>query len=175
MSTDPATVLLVMPEALIAATAQAIAEAATGPVHRSLSLAEATRWLRQQEWGAVVIEQGILERDPQGARAFWKAAEPTMVLVVAAGVMSAERLAREVRSGLLRLQRERQAAARRAWAALREEIGSALTGMLLSAELALAEPELPPRALAALQSSHAFAMALSEHLADPGDVHAQAS
>jgi len=88
-----------------------------------------------------------------------------------------ERLVREVRSAVQRRQREEERARRAALGAIYGELNGTVTALLLSTELALQAPGLPPAASEKLQSAHDLVKKLRRQLesAEPTDGAKQAA
>jgi len=144
--------------------AQALQEATSEPVQVCRAFAEASAHLQAQEFSAVVLDQLLLDGDPDGgetARKHFGSAVPVHVNFALNG---ATRVVRELRSALQRRQREILAARRDAEHALRHELSDTVTALLLSCELALQVPGLPASAEAKMQTVDALAKEVSAKL-----------
>jgi len=107
--------------------------------------AGATR-LREQSYSAVVIDQFLLETEPEESDQMIEHIGAAFPVYVNFAVTGMERLVREVRSALHRRKREENAARRAVAEQLHSELSEALTAMLLSCELAMSVPDVPATA-----------------------------
>ena len=128
------------------------------------SLPAGAALLQKHDFSVVVLDQICLDQNPGAAESLWKHSGAAAMLSVNFAITGCARVARDVRSALQRRERERLQAARAAEAALRSEVTSALTGILLSSEIALAQPALPPNVQSKLQSVHELALGLRHRL-----------
>ena len=71
---------------------------------------------------------------------------------------------REVQAAQRRRNAERLTATRAVFSELRNELGNAVTGILISSELALAVPSLPVAAAAKIKCVHELAEGIREQL-----------
>lgn len=159
--------LLVVSSAPPEECARAIEQATGEKVEAVRTLSRATAMLRGHEYNAVVIEQAAAEGDGSGVDALLSAAAPAIPVFVNLAISGAPRVAREVRIALQRREQEHRVARRAAETALRSELNEAVTGILLSSQLALAVPELPPAAEAKLRSVYHLAMSIRSRLEQP--------
>jgi hypothetical protein len=104
--------------------------------------AAATR-LREQSYSAVVIDQFLLETEPEESDQMIEHLGAAFPVYVNFALTGMERLVREVRSALHRRKREENAARRAVAEQLHCEMSEALTAMLLSCELAMSVPDVP--------------------------------
>jgi hypothetical protein len=118
--------------------------AATGQeTHWAKTLQEAASRLREQTYSAAVIDQFLLETEPEESDQMLEHLGTTFPVYVNLAVTGMERLVREVRTALHRRKRE-EATARRAVAEqMNSEMRETLTAMLLSCELAMSVPDIP--------------------------------
>lgn len=137
------------------------------PAQVVASVRAAIEPLRESEYSAVVVDETVFEQNPTASELLWKHLGPAVPVVVNFALTSAERVAREVRAALERRDRERTLAARDAVLRLRSELNSALTGILLSSETALALPAVPEPLASKLQSVYTLAMQMKQCL-EPG-------
>jgi hypothetical protein len=119
-------------------------QAATGQeAHWARSLQEGATRLREQTYSAAVIDQFLLETEPEESDQMIEHLGTAFPVYINFAVTGMERLVREVRSALHRRKREESAARR----AVAEQIGSqmreTLTALLLSCELAMSVPDVP--------------------------------
>jgi hypothetical protein len=87
-----------------------------------------------------------------------------MPVFVNFAICGVDRVVRDVRSALQRRDEERARAVREAEAHLRSELTEALTGILLSSQLALEAPALPAAVQARLRSVYQLAMSMRQRL-----------
>lgn len=130
----------------------------------STSLRECAHKLQAQEYTAVVVDQVLVDATPGSLDLLWKHAGGAIVVTVNLAISGAERVVREVKAALRRRERERTAAQQAAAARLRNELTGAVTGILLSSELALKEPALPPIVVSKLRSVHELALQMKQRL-----------
>src|SRR5258708_36832579 len=107
---------------------------------------EVTR-LREQTYTAAVIDQFLLETEPDESDRMLEHLGTAFPVYVNFAVTGMERLVREVRSALHRRKREEVAARRVVAEQMQSEMRETLTAMLLSCELAMSVPHVPPAAV----------------------------
>jgi hypothetical protein len=112
-------------------------------VNLASGVRQASRMLQNHAYSAIVIDQNLVDPDPFAIEAMLQQAGAAVPVHVNFAVHNADRLAREVRIALRRAQFERIAALRAATHSLRAELRNAVTGILLSTDLALGHPHLP--------------------------------
>jgi hypothetical protein len=157
--------ILLISAAKNAANCVSAVEKSTGErVHLVPTLSAGTGMLRTNEFNAVVVDQAFLDLNPISADVLWKHTGTAIPIFVNFAISGAERLVRDVRAALSRREMERLLAAKAAEAALRNELNGAVTGILLSSELALAQPALPPGVITKLQSVHELALQIRTRL-----------
>jgi hypothetical protein len=100
--------------------------------------------LRREPFGVVVVEESLVEGDPEWADTLWQNMEMAMPIQVNMAISGASRLTREVKSALARRDGEQTMARKAATTELENDLKSSLTGLLLQSELALREPAVPP-------------------------------
>ncbi|HUR37155.1 MAG TPA: hypothetical protein VM009_05015 [Terriglobales bacterium] len=130
----------------------------------SSTLRECAHKLQSQEFSAVVLDQVLVDATTGSMDMMWKHAGGAIVVTVNFAISGAERVVREVKAALGRREKERTAARSAAEAGLRNELTGAVTGILLSSELALKQPELPPVVVSKLRSVHELAMQMKARL-----------
>ncbi|HEY6770333.1 MAG TPA: hypothetical protein VI386_36785 [Candidatus Sulfotelmatobacter sp.] len=143
-------------DALKAATSQ--------EVHWAQNLQEATTHLRQQAYSSAVIDQFLLETEPEESDQMLEHLGTAFPVYVNFAVTGLERLVREVRSALHRRKREEIAARRAVEDQLRSEMGDTLTALLLSCELAMSIPGVPVPAAEKIQTIDSLARELRVRL-----------
>ncbi|MFZ0731162.1 MAG: hypothetical protein WAM79_02440 [Candidatus Sulfotelmatobacter sp.] len=136
-------ILLITPSATGKQCAEALHAATSQDVHWAHTIQEASTRLREQTYSAAVIDQFVLETEPEESDQMIEHLGTAFPVYVNFGVSGMERLVRDVRSALHRRRRE-EAAARRAVAEqMQSEMRETLTAMLLSCELAMSVPNVP--------------------------------
>jgi hypothetical protein len=134
------------------ACAEAMARATGMKVEVAGSRRRALSLMRAGEHAAVVLDQVLLEREPELGDAVVQHAAAAVPVYVNCAIQDGERVVRQVTAALRRRAQQREAALRAAAWALRSELKGALTGILLSSQLALSAPALPAEVAARLKS-----------------------
>jgi DNA-binding NtrC family response regulator len=146
----------------------AIQELANEETRRAESRHAACELLRENEFSVVVIDQCLLEPDPDLAdQALFQQMGSALPIYVNLAISGSERVAREVQAALKRRQRETTIAQRAAETALRNELKDSLTAVLLSCQMALGVQGVPPSAVARIKSIHEAAAEMRGHLGLP--------
>jgi hypothetical protein len=122
-------------EALYAATGQETRWAQT--------LQEGATCLREQTYSAAVIDQFLLETEPEESDQMIEHLGTAFPVYINFGVTGMDRLVREARSALHRRRREECAARRAVAEQMHSEMSETITAMLLSCELAMSVPDVP--------------------------------
>jgi hypothetical protein len=157
--------ILLISAAKNAANCVSAVEKNTGErVHLVANLPTGAAMLRRDEFSAVVVDQAFVDLNPVSADVLWKHTGTAIPVFVNFAISGAERLVRDVLAALSRREKERVLATKAAEAVLRSELNGAVTGILLSSELALAVPALPPGVLNKLQSVHELALQMRSRL-----------
>lgn len=157
-------ILLITPSARIKECAQTLESATNHPVHTATSLQEAGSRLREQEYVAVVIDQFLLEAEPDESEQILQHIETAVPVYLNFAISGIPRVVRETRTALARRQREEQVARQSAERAVWNELKEDLTAMLLACDLALAVPDVPVPAAEKLRSVHDLAFHIRERL-----------
>ena len=128
-------------------------EKATGESARAApGFRRALHLLRQQEFDAIVVDQCLPDDEAEGGELLPALCGAAVLIFINLAISGVERVVRDVRAGLHRRDQEQRQAMQAAERILSSEIKDALTGILLSSQLALSEPALPPAAQAKLRS-----------------------
>lgn len=101
--------------------------------------------LRKQEFAAVVVDDTLAECDPAAAEAIWERAGLAIPLQINFALAGAARLVREIHAALNRRAREQALARKAAASAIETEVKTAIAGLLLHSQLALAEGDVSGR------------------------------
>lgn len=119
-------------------------QAATGEeTHWARTLQEAATRLREETYSAVVIDQFLLETEPEESEKMVEHLGTAFPVYINFAVTGMERLVREARAALHRRKREETAARRLVAEQMCSEMRETLMAMLLSCELALSVPDVP--------------------------------
>jgi len=161
-------ILLVTPSERALECAAALTEATGEEVVVAESLVRATTLLRVECYLAVVLDQYLLEVKPREARTTFEHLGTALPVEVNFGITGMERLVREVRSAVRRRQREEARARQAAIGRLHSELNDTVTALLLSSELALEDPGVPPTAAEKLESVHTLVEELRSQLESGG-------
>lgn len=102
---------------------------------------KARTMVRSGEFTAVIFDQANL--DPAMLEEILGNAGLAIPVYVNSALMGPERITREVRSALARVEREKKIAARNAAALMRNDLKGEITGILIAAELALETHDMP--------------------------------
>ena len=137
--------------------AKGLQEIAAEPVHVASTLAQAVAQLQADEFSAVVLDQLLLDAEPDDVETIFKHLGSAVPVFSNFAVCGIDRLSRELRSALQRRKRELLAARQQAEQALRSELRGSITALLLSCEMALGVPNLPLFAEAKMRAVDALA------------------
>jgi hypothetical protein len=144
--------------------AEAIRRATKQETRTCPKLSAASRILRATEFSALVIDQILAEADPTTTDVILNEAETAIPVFVNLAICGIDRMVRDVRSALERRERERIRAIREAESNLRSQLSEALTGILISSQLAMEVPAVPAAAQARLRSVYQLATAMRQKL-----------
>lgn len=108
--------------------------------------------LRNGEFSAVVFDEAFVETENDAIDMLLHHAGMAVPVYVNLAISAPGRLVREVKVGLRRHEEARLIAMRAAESLLRTELRGAVTGILLSTELALRSPDMPRDAADKLRS-----------------------
>ena len=157
-------ILLVTPNLRGEECAAAIKEATGSEVVLAESLQRATGLLRANEYDSVVLDQYLLETEEEQTSTLMEHLGTAIPVQVNLAVSAMERVVREVRAAVQRRDREQMIARRSAQQALRSELNSTVTALLLDCELAIATPDLPPATAEKLQAARDLVQRLRTQL-----------
>jgi len=136
-------ILLITPQSKGPEFAAALLAATSQETHWAQNLQEAATRLREQTYAATVIDQFLLETEPEESDQVLEHFGTAFPVYVNFALTGMERLLREVRSALHRRKREESAARRAVAEQMQSEMRETLTVMMLSCELAMAVPDIP--------------------------------
>jgi hypothetical protein len=150
-------ILLITPYATAQQCGKALEEATAESVQVAENLRQAVAHLRSTEYLAVVIDQSLLEAEPEESELVLQHVGTAIPVYMNFAISGVERVVRELRAALNRRKREESIARQSAERNLRSELKGSVTAMLLSCELALQTPNLPSAATEKLRAVHELA------------------
>jgi hypothetical protein len=136
-------ILLITPSASAPQCAESLQAATSQDVHWAPTLQDAAAHLREQTYSAAVIDQFLLETEPEESDQMIEHLGTAFPVYINFGITNMERLLREVRSALHRRRREEATARRTIAEQMHSAMSETLTAMLLSCELAMSVPNVP--------------------------------
>jgi hypothetical protein len=137
-------ILLITPSTRGRECAGNLKEVTGEETHWAENLQEALVSLREQSYSVVVLDQFLLENEPGESDHLLDLLGTAFPIYVNFAVSGMQRLLREVRSALHRRKREEDQARRSVEQQIHSEMFESLTTMLLSCELAMSVPGVPP-------------------------------
>jgi hypothetical protein len=140
-------ILLITPSARGPECATSLKEATGEETQWTENMHRAFARLREQSFSVVVLDQFLLENEPGESDHMLDLLGTAFPIYVNFAVSGMQRLLREVRSALHRRQREETQARRAIEQQIHSEMFESLTTMLLSCELAMSVPGVPPPAV----------------------------
>jgi signal transduction histidine kinase len=120
--------------------------------------------LRRKEFAIVIVDEAMVQADPQGCDMIWQHGGLATPVVIQFATAGSARVVREVRSALNRRANEQTLAKSAVASEMQCELRSTVAGLLLHSQLALAEPEISPQVEKKLRSVVALASDLSDRL-----------
>jgi hypothetical protein len=135
-------ILLITPSAKVQESAKALEDATSEPLHVAATLRQAVGLLRSEEYSAVLVDQSLIESDPDESDLVLQHMGSAIPVYINFGISGLDRVVRELRSALHRRKREAVVATRTAEQNLRNELKGPLTALLLSCEMALEAPDI---------------------------------
>ncbi len=157
-------VLLVSASRQAEECAGAIEKAARQRVSVVATVGQAVGELNSTECSVVILDESCCELTHSVADALIPKLGLAVPLFLNLAICDAERLLTEVRAALRRREQQKLVAMQAAQVMLRNEFTAAVTGILLSSELAMQVPSLPPAAAEKLRSVHDLAMEMRSRL-----------
>jgi hypothetical protein len=139
-------ILLVTPSERAPECGAALREAIGEEFVIAEDLVQATARLRAQCYLAVVVDQYLLESEPDEAANTMGHLGTAILVQVNPAISGMDRLVREVRAAVKRRRREEVAARQAVGGRLQSEFSGTITALLLSTELAMETPDLPSAA-----------------------------
>jgi hypothetical protein len=136
-------ILLITSSARGPECAECLSAETTQETHWAQSVQEAATRLREQNYALAVIDQFLLETEPEESDQMIEHLGTAYPIYINFAVTGMDRLLREVRSALHRRKREESAALRTVVEQLNSEMRESLTAVMLSCELAMSVPDVP--------------------------------
>jgi hypothetical protein len=147
-------ILLITPSIRRQECAQAMKLATDQVTEVAATFQEAGDRLRAQECDAVIVEQFLVDVEPDESDQMLQPVGTATAIHVNFAISGIDRVVRDLRLALTRRQREEQRARQSIKQAVWCEVRESLTAMLLSCDLALAIPGVPTVAIEKVQSVH---------------------
>jgi hypothetical protein len=157
-------VILVTSSSRAKECAAAIEQATHHETKIATSLSRAVDSLQTHDYDALVLDESFRQTEISAVNLLLNHAGLAVPIYVNLALHGAERVAREVQTGLVRFVREKLAAMRAAEGILRSELRGEVTGILLTSELALREPALPEAVAEKVQAVHDLAEKMRRRL-----------
>lgn len=153
-------ILLITPQSRGPEIAALIHASTSQETHWAQTVQEALTRLREHTYSAAVIDQFLLETEPEDGDDMLEHLGTAFPVHINFAVTGLDRLVREVRSALHRRNREELTARRAVAEQMHSEMRETLTMMLLSCELAMAVPDVPSLAAEKIRTIDTLARAL---------------
>jgi hypothetical protein len=147
-------ILLITPSVRGQECAQALLATTTLPTQVASTLQAAVAKLREQEFSTVVIDQCLMEAEPDEGELMLQHLGAALPVYVNCAISGIERVVREVRSALSRRVREEEIARVSATRAIWSELKESVTAILLSCDLVLASKDVPAPTASKIQVIH---------------------
>jgi signal transduction histidine kinase len=157
-------ILLITPSQRGSVCATALETALGQPAQAVKSFQEAAACLRAQVYSVVVLDECLLDADPDQASLTLKHIQTAIPVYVNGAISGIPRVVEKVRSALQRRTQEEAVARQSALASLRSELREPLTGIILNCELVLAAPSIPAAVGEKLRAVHELARQLGVKL-----------
>lgn len=146
-------ILLITPSAKSQECAKALRDATTENVDVAATLRQAATQLRASEYSAVVVDQYLIEAEPDESEAVLQHMDMAIPVYVNFAISNTERIVRELRAALHRKKKEALIARQAAEQSLGNELKGTITALLLSCEMALQVAGLPEKAESKLRTA----------------------
>jgi hypothetical protein len=157
-------ILLITPSLRGSECATAIEMALAQPAQAVKSFQEAAFCLRAHNYAAVVIDECLLDADPDQGSLVLKHIQTAIPVYINGAINGIPRVVETVQSALQRRTHDEAAARLGALTSLRSELREPLTGILLNCELVLDAPNIPAAVIDKIRSVHELARQLGAKL-----------
>lgn len=144
--------------------AAALQKITAEPVQVAATLHEAVVQLQAHEFSTVVLDQLLLDAEPDDVETIFKHIGTAVPVYSNFAISGIERVSRELRSAIHRRKRELLIARQKAEQDLRSELKGTITALLLSCEMALGVPNLPLLAETKMRAVDTLAREMSTKL-----------
>jgi len=131
------------------------------PVTLCNSVRDAIQQARNGAFEALVLDQNLIDSNPGHADTMSRYSGTAVTVLINPGIWGIDRICREIEFALERARREKVLAEEAVRNELKEQLSGAVTGILLSSELALAVGSLPPMVEEKLKSVRELALQMS--------------
>jgi CheY-like chemotaxis protein len=138
-------VLIISPMADATQAAASLATSLACSVMVAATHRAALTALRHHDYSVVVVDDCMAEANPATAQLLWQSFGMAVPVQINFAFSGGSRLAREVQAAIGRREQQHVIALRAAASVLENDLKTALTGLLLQSQLALAEPALSPK------------------------------
>jgi hypothetical protein len=125
---------------------------------------EAVALLKRCAYRLMIVDESMIEAGEDGSDTLFRHCGAALPLEVNFAISGSGRLIRAVRAALVRLDVEREAAMRSAATVVQSELREIIAGLLLNAELAAKEPDVPMVAAGRLRTIVELAELLRQRL-----------
>ncbi len=156
-------ILLITPSLCGQECAAALEAVAKEKAQLSTTLKQGLACLRQGEYSIVVIDECLLDLEPDAGDLLVRRLGTAFPVYVNLGISGAERVTKQLRAALRRREEERCLAFRAAEVRLRNELRGDLTALLLNSDLVLAST-LPEEAQVKIKSMRDLAARMRSRL-----------
>jgi hypothetical protein len=134
------------------------------PVETAANRKDALAALRRREFTILVIDDSLVDSRKNGSDSLLRHSGLAIPLEINFAISGCSRLVREVRAALSRREREHELAVSAATTSIESEVRETVAGLLLQAQLALAEPHISTQTSERLQMILELALVLREKL-----------
>src|SRR3954447_15461821 len=134
-------ILLITPSAKVQECTKVLEEATSESMQVAPTLRQAALQLRSEEYSVVVLDQFLVEAEPEESDLVLQHMGPAVPVYANFAISGIERIGRELRAALNRQKREIVVARNSAEQTLRNELKGTLTALMLSCGLALQAPD----------------------------------
>jgi hypothetical protein len=145
-------ILLITPSARVQDCAHALQEATSEPTQVASTLQQAAMQLRAEEYSAIVIDQCLLEVEPEESEIVLQHIGTAIPVYMNFAISGVNRVVRDLRIALDRRKKEGIAARQVAEQTVRNDLKGTVTALLLSCQMTLQLPGLSPAAHTKMQS-----------------------
>jgi hypothetical protein len=153
-------ILLITPSAIGKKCAECLHAETSQETHWAHSLQQAATYLREQNYSAVVVDLLLVETEPAESDQLFEHLGTAFPVYVNFAITGMDRLLREVRAALHRRKREESTVLKSVATQMHSEMSESLTAVLLSCELAMSVPGIPPFAVDKIRSIDNLARAM---------------